>query len=259
LQFNNKVILITGAGSGLGREMAVRFAEKGARLIVNDINEESIHQTLSKISSSDSIGFTGDVTDEKHVKEMVHEGIGKFGRIDILVNNAGIADLFIPTLEQDINDWQRIIDIHLRGSFLCSLHVGQNMIANQYGKIINIASIVGLGGFPSRNAYGAAKAGIIMFTRNIACEWAKYGINVNAVAPGYMMTPLVETIFSKDQVSYDKVRKRIPLGQLGDAGDIFNAVAFLASDESKYITGICLPVDGGWTAFGASGDAFEVN
>lgn len=255
MRFKNKVVLVTGGGSGLGYEMAVRFAKEGASIIVNDINEEKVHQSLSRISSSDSIGFTGDVTDENHVKEMVKKGIEKFGRIDILINNAGIADLFIPTLEQDINEWQRIIDIHLRGSFLCSQNVGKNMIENRNGKIINISSIVGLGGFPSRNAYGAAKAGIIMFTRSLACEWAKHGVNVNAVAPGYMMTPMLEAIFSKDQVSHEKVKKRIPLGHFGEAKDIYNAVAFLASDDSNYITGVCLPVDGGWTAFGASGDA----
>jgi NAD(P)-dependent dehydrogenase (short-subunit alcohol dehydrogenase family) len=258
MRFKNKVVLITGAGSGIGYEMAVRFTEEGAKVIVNDIHEESVQQTLSVLPRSSSLGVTCDVTNETDVRKMVSNGIEKFGRIDILINNAGIADTLAPTLEQDVDHWQRIVDIHLRGSFLCSQNVGRNMIENKSGKIINISSVAGIVGLPKRNAYGSAKAGIIMFTKNLACEWAQYGINVNAVAPGYIKTPMVEELFSNDKVSHDKVRKRIPIGELGNPGDIYHAVSFLASEEARYITGTCLPVDGGWSAFGDSGDAYDI-
>jgi NAD(P)-dependent dehydrogenase (short-subunit alcohol dehydrogenase family) len=258
MRFKNKVVLITGAGSGIGADMAVRFANEGAKIIVNDIHKESVEKTLSTLPPFLSLGITCDVTNESDVDNMVCKGIKKFGKIDILINNAGIADTITPTLEQDVTHWQRIVDIHLRGNYLCSKTVGRNMIENKYGKIINISSITGLDGFPRRNAYGAAKAGIIMFTKNLACEWAQYGINVNAVAPGYIMTPMLEVLFTNDKVSHDKVRRRIPYGKFGNTKDIYHAVAFLVSEEAKYITGTCLPVDGGWTAFGASGDAYDI-
>lgn len=162
------------------------------------------------------IGVEGDVSNIEHAKHTVDLAIKTFNKIDVLVNNAGIADSIVPTLEQDIEYWQKIIDVHLRGTFLFSKLVGSHMIKERYGKIVNISSIAGLTGLPQRNAYGAAKAGIIAFTRSLASEWAQYQINVNAVAPGYIMTPLVQDILSNTRIVHDKLKRRIPSGKLGN-------------------------------------------
>lgn len=263
MRFVEKTVLITGAGSGIGQTMAIRFAQEGASVAVNDINFEKAEQTAhlaSKVAENKQkiISVCGDVSNVDDVERMVQHCIEDYGKIDVLINNAGIPDMIIPTQDQEIEQWQRVIDVHLRGSFLCSKYVGKTMIERKNGKIINISSIAGLVGLPKRNAYSAAKAGIIMLTKVLACEWAKYGINVNAVAPGYIMTPLIQELIAQKKVDHDKLRRRIPLGNLGEPSDIYHAVSFLASDDSKYITGICLPVDGGWLAFGDSGDAYQI-
>ncbi|MED4584612.1 glucose 1-dehydrogenase [Brevibacillus choshinensis] len=260
MKFQDKVVLVTGAGSGLGEEIAMHFAKEGASLILNDIDQENLERVATQIAETGRrvVCVPGDVSDPEDVNRTVEMGIDAFQQIDILVNNAGIADTIIPTIEQDIQHWQKVIDIHLRGSYLFSKTVGAHMIKNGSGKVINISSIVGMVGLPGRNAYGAAKAGMIMFTRSLASEWARYGINVNAVAPGYIKTPLVRNLLSKTSVVEDKLIRRIPFGKLGEPSDIAHAVLFLSSDQAAYITGACLPVDGGWTAFGGSGDANEL-
>jgi NAD(P)-dependent dehydrogenase (short-subunit alcohol dehydrogenase family) len=259
MRFADKVVLITGGGSGLGAEMATAFAAEGAVIVLNDIHAEKAEQTANQIIQSGGMAafVGGDVGCVQDVENIVDQAVQTFGGIDILVNNAGIADTITPTEEQDVDQWQRIVDIHLRGSYLCSKIAGKTMIRNRYGKIINISSIAGVVGLPKRNAYSSAKAGMVMFTRVLASEWAKYRINVNAVAPGYILTPLLKELLSSEKVTEEKIRKRIPLGHMGEPGDIAHAVMFLASDEAKYITGVCLPVDGGWSAFGDSGDAFS--
>ena len=260
MRFREKAVLITGGGSGLGAEMAAALAREGASVLINDLDIERAEHIAKQIqvNGGNATFVGGDVSSLKDVQSMVDCGLKAFGKIDILVNNAGIADTITPTLEQDIEQWQRIVDIHLRGSYLCSKLVGKTMIENNYGKIINISSIAGVVGLPKRNAYSSAKAGITMFTRVLASEWAKFGINVNAIAPGYILTPMVENLLSNNKVAEEKVRRRIPLGHFGEPSDIAAAVLFLASDEAKYITGVCLPVDGGWSAYGDSGDAFEI-
>jgi NAD(P)-dependent dehydrogenase (short-subunit alcohol dehydrogenase family) len=178
--------------------------------------------------------------------------------VDVLVNNAGIADTLTPTVEQNVDDWQRVVDVCLRGTYLCSRAVAKEfMLPQRSGRIVNIASIAGVVGLPTRNAYSASKAGVVMMTRTMASEWARWNITVNAVAPGYIRTPMLDALISAGKLDEAVVRRRIPAGQLGAPADIASAVLFLSSDGARYVNGTCLPVDGGWSAYGASGDAFS--
>jgi NAD(P)-dependent dehydrogenase (short-subunit alcohol dehydrogenase family) len=183
----------------------------------------------------------------------------KTGGIDILVNNAGMPDSFVPTVDQPLSHWQRLIDVHLTGTYLVSKTVAPGMIRRgKGGAILNLNSIAGVVGLPVRTAYSAAKAGIGMLTRVLGCEWGPHGIRVNAVAPGYMMTPLTERLIAEGKIDVKRIRRRTPMGAMGTADDIAEAMLFLASDRAKFITGVTLPVDGGYMAWGAPSDAYPL-
>jgi len=248
LRFENKVALVTGAGSGIGKSIALALAKEGANVVVNDVNRELADTTVDEIKQlgRQGLSISADISNEIAVQSMVEKTIEVYKQIDFLVNNAGIGDQFIPTIEQKVDLWQRVIDVHLRGCYICSKEVGKHMIKNSYGKIVNISSVVGLGGSPTRNAYGPAKAGIMMLTKTIAIEWAKYNINVNSVSPGYILTPLVEKGISLGVVDDKVVRRRTPMGRLGRPEEIAEAVLFLLSDAASFITGTNLAVDRFW-------------
>lgn len=182
----------------------------------------------------------------------------RFRRIDILVNNAGINDSPLPTIRQNLDDWQRVIDTHLKGSYLCSKIIGEQMIKQRYGKILMISSIAGIMGLTRKNAYSSAKAGMIILTKTLAAEWGRYNINVNAIAPGFVFTPLLEKVIRNKSFNLTEIKKRTPLGVLGQPKDIANAVLFLCSDDAKFITGITLPVDGGLLAWGGIGGRLSI-
>jgi len=202
----------------------------------------------------------GDVSKEAAVAEMVARVEETMGGIDILVNNAGMADSFVPTIDQPLSHWQRLIDVHLTGTYLVSKTVAPGMIRRgRGGAILNLNSIAGVVGLPVRTAYSAAKAGIGMLTRVLGCEWGPHGIRVNAVAPGYMMTPLTEKLIAEGKVDVKRIRRRTPMGALGTADDVAQAMLFLASDRAKFITGVTLPVDGGYMAWGAPSDAYPLD
>jgi len=260
MRFDNNVALITGAGSGIGKSIALSMAKEGADIVVNDINGELASATAGEVRQLGRVGFpvTADVSSENEVRDMVEKSIEALERIDFLVNNAGIPDQFVPTLEQNAEHWQKVIDTHLRGCYLCSKAVGKYMVERRFGKIVNIASVVGMSGAPMRTAYGPAKAGIIMLTKSLAIEWAQYNINVNAVSPGYILTSMVKAGIALVKSGDKIIRRRIPMGRLGSPEEISEAVLFLLSDAANYITGVNLPVDGGWTAFGSFGDAFNI-
>ena len=250
---NEKVALVTGGSRGIGRAICIEMARQGLKVVVNHSSTGSANEVLEYIKNmgGSAVGIQGDISNEKEVRYIVDQAVDTFGRIDILVNNAGISDQFKPTLEQESDAWQKVVDIHLRGTYLCSKEVAGIMVKNNYGRIVNISSIVGLNGFPMRTAYGPAKAGIINLTKVLAVEWAKYNINVNAVAPGYIRTEMVEQLIDNGTFIEEHIRERIPMKRLGTTKEIAQAVLFLISDEASYITGNTLVVDGGWTAYGS--------
>lgn len=260
MRFENKVALVTGSGAGIGKSIALSLAKEGANIIVNDINAESADAVVDEIMKigRQGLAVTADISSEDEVQSMVEKSIEAFGRIDYLINNAGISDQLVPTLEQKVDRWQRVIDIHLRGCYLCSKAAGKYMVKQSYGKIVNISSVVGIGGAPTRTAYGPAKAGIIMLTKNLAIEWARYNINVNSVSPGYILTDMVQKGIDLGLVDDKTIKRRTPMGRLGRPEEIAEAVLFLLSDAACFINGVNLPVDGGWTSFGSFGDAFDI-
>jgi NAD(P)-dependent dehydrogenase (short-subunit alcohol dehydrogenase family) len=258
MELEGRVALVTGAGSGLGLATVRAFAREGATVVINDLRESVAEEAAASLGDRHmSIG--GDVSDEDQVKAMVGAVLERRGKIDILVNNAGMPDSFVPTVEQPLSHWQRLIDVHLTGTYLVSKTVAPSMIDRGSGVILNLNSIAGVLGLPVRTAYSAAKAGIGMLTRVLGCEWGPHGIRVNAVAPGYMLTPLTEKLIAEGKIDEKAIRRRTPMGMMGTAEDIADAMVFLASDKARFITAVTLPVDGGYCAWGAPSDAFPLD
>jgi NAD(P)-dependent dehydrogenase (short-subunit alcohol dehydrogenase family) len=247
-----KVALVTGSGKGIGKAIALRFSEAGAAMAINAAHLSSAQSTADDITQfgGRAIAIEADVTDVVAVDEMIDRVIQELGGIDILVNNAGIGSELVPTVEQSVEKFDRLIAVHLRGTYLCCRKVGKFMIEKKYGKILNIASIAGMAGMPMRTAYGSAKAGIINLTRILAVEWAQYDINVNCISPGLILTPMIESYIKEGSLEAEPLEKRHPLGRFGKPEEIADAALFLVSDHASWITGVNLPVDGGWSAYG---------
>lgn len=245
--------IITGAAEGIGWALARRFAAAGCRVALADIAGERAEARAAELGSG-HLGLACDVSDEASVRAAVAATAAALGPIEILVNNAGIGDTHLPTFEQDIGQFERVLKIHLGGTFLMSREVAR-LMTDRGGAILNISSIAGLGGLPRRNAYGAAKAGIAQMTKNLACEWAGLGIRVNALAPGYTGTALVRRLEAAGRIDRAKLERRIPMGRLAEPEEIAEAGWFLCSPAASYVTGAILSVDGGWQAFSDAGDA----
>ncbi|UZE51059.1 SDR family NAD(P)-dependent oxidoreductase [Rhodopseudomonas sp. P2A-2r] len=248
------VALITGAGDGIGWATAQVFARNGYAVALIDIDAKRVAVKAAEIGPR-HVGIACDVSSEAQVKEAFAETHKMFGRLDALVNNAGIGSPHLPTSEQTVESFEKVLGVHLTGTFLCSREAYSAMKHQGTGSIVNVSSIAGLSGLPRRNAYGAAKAGIAMMTKSMACEWAADGIRVNAVAPGFVATALVNKLEADGFVDAARIRRRIPIARLARPEEIAETIYFLTSPAASYVTGSVLSVDGGWTAFGDAGDA----
>ena len=252
MSFKGKAVLVTGGGRGIGQAIALGFAREGAAVAVNAAHLATAEETAAQIrqAGGTAIAIEANVADEEQVNEMVDRVVRELGAIDILVNNAGVSQPIMPLIEQSTADWDRVIDINLRGTYLCAKSAARHMIERKTGKIVNIASIAGLTGPQMRTAYAPSKAATVNLTMVLAVELAKHNINVNAVSPGYVLTDLVKNFVRQGKVNEEAVLKRTPLGRMSTPDDIAEATLFLASDAAKNITGVNLPVDAGWTANG---------
>ena len=246
MKLKDKVAIVTGAGQGIGRGIALALAKEGAKVVVSDVSDKT-NEVVKEIENLGSVAIAvkTDVSRTEDTEKLAKTTLEKFGKIDILVNNAGIYP-FQPLVEMTEQDWDRVLDINLKGVFNCTKAVLPKMIEQKSGAIINIASIAGaVVGYMNLAHYSASKGGILGFTRSSALELAQHGIRVNAIAPGAILTPTTKEMMGDDVVK--QMEQSNPLKKVGKPEDIANLVVFLASDESGYITGQCMVVDGGST------------
>ena len=248
MRFKDKVVIVTGGGSGIGRVIAQRFAAEGAKVAVVDWLGDRADAVSAEISGAggQAAAIHADVSHSREVDSMVAQVGTRFGPVDVLVNNAAIAD-GDDVLQIDDATWDRDVAVVLKGVFLCSKAVLPSMIERRAGAIVNIASVNGVWAL-GNEAYSAAKAGVINLTQGIAVRYGTYGIRCNAIAPGTIRTPIWQERIDRDPVVFQRLVKWYPLGRVGEPDDVANAAMFLASDEASWITGALLPVDGGLLA-----------
>ena len=249
-RLEGKVAVVTGSNRGIGKGIAVALAKEGCKVVVNSYREdEEAKNTVEEIKKlgAEAIFIKANVTREIDVRDLIEKAVKKFGMLDILVNNAGIlVSGTVTTLTE--KDWDRQMDVNLKGIFLCSKYAVQQMLKQgKGGRIINIGSIAGLVGFPGISAYCASKGGVTELAREMALDYAKYGITVNAIDPGVIVTDMTKGMLD-DAATRKMLMENTPVGRFGQPEDIGNAAVFLALDESSFITGHNLVVDGGWTA-----------
>ena len=247
MRLQGKIALVTGGARGIGLAVTKALAAEGAIPVIADINEQGAREALSTLGTSDGLALALNVADEASVTSMVQAIVDRFGRVDILVNNAGIGGN-TPFLDIKLEEWNRTISINLTGAFLVAQACAREMVKQRGGKFINIASLSGQRGGHGRAAYGAAKAGLELLTKVMAVELAEFGINVNNIAPGAIETEMAK--FAHDQATRAAYNYLIPMTRYGTPKEIADAAVFLSSDESRYIHGHTLNVDGGFRAAG---------
>lgn len=247
-RLDGSVAIVTGSARGLGKNMALALSEAGSDVVIADVLFDEVENTVKEIENNGkrALGVQLDVTNPKEAEEMVEKVLDRFGRIDILINNAGI-NIISAAEKFELKDWEKVLSINLTGVFICAKAVGRAMFENKSGKIINIASIFGTVGSPhGAVAYNSTKAGVINLTRSLALEWAKYNINVNAIAPGMIETALTKERL-KNKEYHDYWIDRTPLG-IGKPDDLLGAIVYLSTRASDWMTGQTLVIDGGYTA-----------
>ena len=245
LSLEGRTALVTGGGGGLGGAMALALAQAGADIVLFDLHAEPMKQNAALIEKEKRrcVMVGGDVRRVEDIERAVQTAVTQLGRLDIAVNSAGV-NIRKPALEYTEQEWSTIIDINLKGLYFCCLQEARVMKAQGGGRIINISSLTSENGLPHRSIYGASKGGVTATSRILAAEWAPYGITVNCIGPGHMLTALTEKYFATEVG--EKIRSQIPLGRFGVAADLSGAIVFLASDAAGYITGQTIYIDGGY-------------
>lgn len=243
-----RVVLVTGASRGIGAALATALAEAGASLVVGARKVEDLEATADAVAQTGSpvLAVPLDVTRVASIEAAVSAATQRFGRLDGLVNNAGVEEIR-PSFDVDEALWDRILDTNLKGAFFAAQAAGRAMRANGSGSIVNIASLTSMVGVPTAVPYGSSKSGLLGMTRALASEWAPFGIRVNAIAPGYFRTAMTDVFYENDAWR-ERMLGRIPMNRFGDLDDLAGAALFLASDASRYMTGQCIAIDGGFLA-----------
>ena len=245
---SGKVTIITGGARGIGLALAKGLAEAGAIIVLVDLLEKEVQKSSKALEEKGfkSMAIHADVSTVESLEKMAEETLKRLGKIDILINNAGVS-IGKSVEETEEKDWDFVLDVNLKGPFLCSKIVGKYMIQQKKGKIINITSVVERVGADFRSAYCASKGGLAQLTKVMAIEWGKYNINVNAIAPGLIWTPRTEAYEKAEPGRYDKILNRLAIRRWGNPEDLIGTAIFLASEASDYITGQTIFVDAGWT------------
>ena len=251
MKLKGKVAVITGASKGIGKGIARQYAKEGAAVVLASRSKDLLSSIAGQINQEGgkALALEVDVTRYESMEAMVEETVNHFGRLDIMVNNAGIS-MARPSEELPPADWQRAMDTDLSGVFYGCQCAARKMIPQGGGCIINITSVYGLVAAPGRAAYCASKAACNMLTKGLAVEWAKKNIRVNAIAPGYIRTELVQGVIDSGMLPLGAIEKRTPLGRIGEVPELLGLAVYLASDDSGFMTGSVINIDGGWEAYG---------